>query len=282
MSGIEVPVLNFLLGRLKEIWHSREPIRLNHHSELKKHVLSPLQYSFRTFYLPVCELKCGVICRGPRTIHRVQESVTDSPIDRVEFRLWIRSPEPEYQDFPARKESPSPELMRALEEDARQNHWKDLFKLWHEFSGVFRIHADRCLGVVESLKSELVREIRLAPLMQSVVPARPWASYEQLAIYIFERRMGIIRNELQITNYGNKDPKGLRVSGFDADLIQPTSIEEARGVLEKVEKLVLARGFETDILSGFEALAPRAVGVQAAIQTAMTKGTLSGSCSFTH
>jgi len=276
--GIEAgigPIAEFLFKKLGDWSRRDEQTSRRHHAALKEFVLTPTLAALDEFYVPTCELKHGPITRGSRTSYRRQHSASDSSIERVEFRLEIRRPDGLENVAGTRGMT-----AKALRSDAQESHWPDLLRRFDAFARDFDAAAEGFLAYGERLRQRLLSELKMAPLAQSHVPAEPWASYEQLSIFILERQLAVKRNELRITNHGNSDPKSLRVSGYDADLIQPTTMAETQRVLEVVNVLLKEPIVLEAPQAEFERLAPIAGSLRSDFHAATLEDRLAGGCPF--
>jgi hypothetical protein len=90
---------------------------------------------------------------------------------------------------------PDPPASR-LVDDARDHHFPQLFRKWDSVVAGFKEYNNACLGYVEMLRAEIVRENPLLPEFNLQSYDSEWVNAIALGVIIFLRQIGLPIREL--------------------------------------------------------------------------------------
>jgi len=227
----------YLTGMRLELFRRNVRVRDEHLKQLKDNVLDPIHVLLRDFYIPACELRHGVIERRVQVRTQRPPSVTETDFLRTDFYLQAKNSNPDItiaiqQAVVGR---PDVESDTVFYPDAKAHHYSELLGRWETFKASFDDATQQCLAYVQGIRDRLSKEIGLPALPQNYPAPDMWASYELLAMFIYERQLGINWNNASVYPKGN-NLMTLRWSG--EDLIYATTKDEVDKTLKMVADLI--------------------------------------------
>ncbi len=225
--------------------HVKRSIRLReqHLEDLKSAVLKPFLVQLQNFYIRTCKQERGIVIRIDSPKEEAVPISDAKPIDR-HFVLAAGTLEG-YTFFQPARAHVNPGHIEGLlrfYDDARANHFPELLGCFEKFTEAFNGMAKTCLEATQDIEAALKRELELPELGANFPSSPPWASYQSLAIFIYQRKLGMSNTPL--TNFSaHEAEKGLSVSG--THVLHTMGDKDVKVALEVIEKLI---GQESPVL----------------------------------
>ncbi len=262
----------------------RADSRVQHLSELKQDLLSPMLDYLRGHMLPILERKLGNVGVEPRVIKNSSPQLIPEPEIYTDAFCFLEAAEPpidiiRYPEVPTQEDAQvEPPRTGPLYADAKQSHFPLLFSDWEHLLSAFDRYNLACIEYVEKLRAQIAQSAPLPDYHTGLasLPGSPVIHSTRIALVIFYQQLGIPTGQFHLKTEGNVVNLVYSVAQY---LVQG-SPNDVNQLVARLDQLVQQRSDIEKILAEANRIKTEALNIQRKIEDVLLTRRLPGRCRF--
>jgi hypothetical protein len=226
---IHLPEFKILsvLGNFFKVFFKKWPTYHDAHlRDIKEKVVTPIKNIILQYYIPILQFTTPNLFVCNDSIYSNQKKVSQPMI--TGYQEKIKTKEISWPEVPA-----GHEIHELLYRDVIDCHRLPEITRFKTFKDQFDSYNKSCLEYANRIKIELLERSSLPDIQRGINPQKRWINANELAIFIYERQMGINTLGHLIEQFLSEGARELYLEGLGRSYAKVEGVET-----EKIKKLI--------------------------------------------